>query len=95
MRADSGEDSHGGLVRMDHSIDPDVDTSWRYREDLNVVYWWKSSPEEDRRKAVEGWIQKKLGKTNPQHKILDPKDVLGFTVKGSTMQHAHGMSEVV
>lgn len=97
MRADalpSGEDSHGYLVRIDHSIDPGRDTSWRYREDLNTLYWWETPPDEDRRKAVEGWVQKKLGKSNPQHKILDPKDVLGFTVKNSTIQQSHGMSEV-
>jgi hypothetical protein len=84
---------HEYLLDTQRDIDFDQSHSWRYRNDLNVVYWWNETPDEIIRDTLEGWIKKKVGRTNPKHKKLDSKDLLGFVTSKSDMQMAHGMSE--
>jgi hypothetical protein len=44
---------------------------WRYRNDINTLYWWDfGEPTEDEKKAVEVWIQTNLGQSHPAHRLL-------------------------
>lgn len=44
---------------------------WRYRKDLNVVYWWEfNHPTEDEKNEVSQWVMKNLSKSTPIHKII-------------------------
>lgn len=46
--------------------------AWRYRKDLNSVYWWNQIPDGDSVDSLNYWIKKNTGKTNPQHNRLLP-----------------------
>ncbi len=44
---------------------------WRYRKDLNIIYWWEmSKPTEEEKAAVEDWIQTNLHQSRPAHRII-------------------------
>jgi hypothetical protein len=42
---------------------------WRFRKDLNTVYWW-SSPTEEEKSQLEYWLEKKLRSKYPKHQII-------------------------
>lgn len=44
---------------------------WRYRNDMNVVYWWDfGKPTDEEKKSVEDWLKSNLRKINPDHRII-------------------------
>ena len=85
-------DGHDYLIALNHSFDTRIDSSWRYRKDLNLVCW-DVVPDEDRKKTLEGWLQKNLGVSNPTHKLIDQNDIMSWIRKGSGTRIAHGIDE--
>jgi predicted nucleotidyltransferase len=57
--------------------------SWRYRSDINTIYWW-TKPTEEQKTEVEYWIADRTGNINIKNN-LDPK--------GDDLLRAHGMLE--
>lgn len=45
---------------------------WRYRKDLNTVYWWSFGiPNDDEKQEVDRWLRENLGvNRRPEHRIL-------------------------
>ncbi len=44
---------------------------WRYRKDLNTIFWWGYIPNDDIKDSVNWWIYKNIGKKNPKNKELN------------------------
>jgi len=72
----SGEDEthHNYLMGMSPEWRGQSDNNlvrWRYRKDMNAVYWWEvSEPTEDEKEAVEKWIVSNLRQQHPSHRII-------------------------
>jgi hypothetical protein len=43
--------------------------SWRFRYDLNILYWW-DTPEEDEKEEVLQWLRKNLGVTQRPKQVV-------------------------
>lgn len=88
LRADTVDNPHHEYLMNLFHVDNGF--SWRYRKDLNIIWWWGNIPNQDVKDALDGWIENKLGMRNPKHKIIDPMDLLGIVKKGSDYNLAHG-----
>jgi len=84
MDIQSGEDEthHNYMLGLPPEWRNEFDSNllrWRYRKDINIVYWWEfGNPTDDEKEAVEHWIEKKLNQKNPSHKII-PTDKNNMT----------------
>ncbi len=56
-------DTHPETQRLDWEDAP----KWRYRKDLNTVYWWGQIPDEDIRESLDLWLKKNLHADKPKH----------------------------
>lgn len=66
--------------------------SWRFRKDLNTLYWWTSykDPTVDERDEVISFLEKKYNARN----IKQVKMVIGQTFGTDTWDKAHGVDEI-
>lgn len=73
---ESGEDEthHNYLMGLPPEWRNETDDNlirFRYRKDMNTVYWWEfSPPTEDEKISVEQWIGKNLGQKSIEHRII-------------------------
>jgi hypothetical protein len=72
----SGEDEthHNYLMGLPPEWRGESDTNlirWRYRHDINIIYWWGfQTPTDEEKQSVERWIKDNLRKLNPEHRII-------------------------
>lgn len=71
--AGSGEEFavHDEMYAIDHKYVSELEfenaPKWRFRLDLNTVYWWGTIPNEDIRESLDAWLKKNLKAINPKH----------------------------
>lgn len=97
IRADllpDGFDGHDYLISLERDIDVNNTPAWRYRKDLNTVYWWKEKPNSEIIEAFEYWLKKKLNMTNPKYMVMNHMDIVNWTKRGSSVRMAHGIDEI-
>ena len=73
-----------------HDMDWAEAPRWRYRKDLNRVYWWSELPDQETQQALNDWIRSKLKKENPTH-ISIPTVARSYFDKNN-VRHSHGGS---
>ena len=73
---ESGEDEthHNYMLGLPYEWRTESDSNlirWRYRRDINSVYWWEfNKPTEEEKQSVENWIGDNLKIKHPTHKII-------------------------
>lgn len=97
IRGRSSEDiddlDHQTLIDKYPRIDYSESNPWRYRSDLNVVFWWHKIPTQVIKDELENWIQKTTRNINPSHVVLNPRgDItkVDSTKRNSAFRLAHG-----
>lgn len=65
---------------------------WRYRKDLNTVYWWGQMPNEDVRESLDIWIEQNLHTTSPKHVRL--RAVSWDQEDKDNVHYSHGTMEM-
>lgn len=92
-----GEDyqTHDQLANIDHKyvfqLEWEDAPKWRYRKDLNVVYWWSRIPDKDIQNSLNFWIKKHTGGVSPKHIRLrnistDERDIKAVSQSHGTME---------
>jgi len=74
-------ETHGGLF-SDHPELYHRKGDFRYRPDLNVVFWWGLPTDEKVTDAVNGWVKEKFGKINVRHTSIRSNEKSFFASHG-------------
>ena len=65
---------------------------WRYRKDLNKIYWWYGATETEKTE-LSHWLEKTLGVKFPQHLIITPD--AHFDDKNRMDSHGYELNELL
>lgn len=64
---------------------------WRYRKDINAVYWWEfGEPTDEEKQSVEQWISDNLRSKHPSHRIIRTG---GYQLSDPNFLKSHGEDE--
>ncbi len=89
---DEMDSIHPGIS---HQMDWSEAPKWRYRKDLNTVYWWTKIPDDDIKQSFEDWLLKTTKMTSPKHLRMrslssSPEDIKMVSQAHGTMEEGVG-----
>jgi predicted nucleotidyltransferase len=64
--------SHADLFQTYPFLRYEETKNWRYRADLNTVYWWNDIPDQKIKDELDYWVSQNTPNKNPKHVVINP-----------------------
>ncbi|HQI45912.1 MAG TPA: hypothetical protein PLC59_07640, partial [Bacteroidales bacterium] len=81
--------SHSDLLKKYPLLKYENANCWRYRKDLNTVYWWDAIPDQKIKDELDYWVSQNTSNKNPKHVLINPRDEESYDELGKNWNESH------